>query len=186
MIQSSRAATENFVFLKATNNGSLKTNCCLESRARWNALAKKLACLKAGKRLLRSLAFWTNFFHFHQWGLHLFLRRKKQNHRACNAGQSQDGGFLEDLFAVCPEIWVALDTARLVTFLAEVLQKYTNFFLVKLPKRSIINVCYRIANLKKNRPTLIIGHFGNLSSRIAKYVLRLWSVYLASGQIKKR
>ena len=41
MNQSSRAATENFVFLKAANNGSLKTNCCFEPRrARWNALAK--------------------------------------------------------------------------------------------------------------------------------------------------
>ena len=40
MNQSSRAATESFVFLKAANNGSLKTNCCFESRARWNALAK--------------------------------------------------------------------------------------------------------------------------------------------------
>ena len=40
MNQSSRAATENFVFLKAANNGSLKANCCFESRARWNALAK--------------------------------------------------------------------------------------------------------------------------------------------------
>ena len=29
---------------------------------------KKLACLKVGKRLLRSLACWTNFFHFHQMG----------------------------------------------------------------------------------------------------------------------
>ena len=40
MNQSSRAATENFVFLRAANNGSLKTNCCFESRARYNALAK--------------------------------------------------------------------------------------------------------------------------------------------------
>ena len=31
---------ENFVFLKTANNGSLKANCCFESRARWNALAK--------------------------------------------------------------------------------------------------------------------------------------------------
>ena len=38
--QTSRAATENFVFLKAANNCSLKANCCFESRARWNALAK--------------------------------------------------------------------------------------------------------------------------------------------------
>ena len=35
------AATENLVFLKVGNNGSLKTNCGFESRARWNALAKK-------------------------------------------------------------------------------------------------------------------------------------------------
>ena len=40
MDQSSRVATENFVFLKAANNGSLKTNFCFESRTRWNALAK--------------------------------------------------------------------------------------------------------------------------------------------------
>ena len=74
----SRAATENFTFLKAANNGSLKTNCCFESRARWNALAKKLACLKAGKRLLWSLACWTNFLHFHQWGLHCLVFAKKK------------------------------------------------------------------------------------------------------------
>ena len=84
---------------------------CFESRVRWNALAKKLACLKAGKRLLWSLACWTNIFHFHQWGLHLFLRRKNKNYHTHNASQSQDGGFLEVLFAVCPETWVALDTA---------------------------------------------------------------------------
>ena len=131
MNQSSRAATENFVFLKAVNNGSLKTNCCFVSRARWNALAKKLACLKVGKRLLGSLACWTNFFHFRQWGLHLLLRRKNKNYRTRNASQSQDGGFLEDLFAVCPETWVALDTANLVTFFSEVWQKCTNFFLVQ-------------------------------------------------------
>ena len=72
-----------------------------------------------------------NFFHFHQWGLHLFLRRKNRNHPTCNASQSQDGGFLEDLFAVCPETWVALDTANLVTFFSEVLQKCTKFSLVQ-------------------------------------------------------
>ena len=31
MNQGSRAATENFVFLKAANNGSLKPDCCFES-----------------------------------------------------------------------------------------------------------------------------------------------------------
>ena len=29
-----------------------------------------------------------------------------------NACQSQDGGLLEDLFAVCPETWVALDNLQ--------------------------------------------------------------------------
>ena len=42
MNQSSRAATENFVFLKVGNNSLLKTNCCFESRAQWNARAKKI------------------------------------------------------------------------------------------------------------------------------------------------
>ena len=68
------------------------------------------------------------FFHFHLWGLHLFIRRKSKNFRTLNASQSQDGGFFEDLFAVCPETWVALDTANLVTFCSEVWQKCTNFF----------------------------------------------------------
>ena len=50
----------------------------------------------------------------------VFTKKKKQNYRTRNANQSQDGGFLEDFFAVCPETWVALDTANLVTFFAEV------------------------------------------------------------------
>ena len=41
---------------------------------------------------------------------------EKKNYPTRNASQSQDGGFLEDLLAVCPETWVALDTANLVTF----------------------------------------------------------------------
>ena len=88
MNQSSRSATENFVFLKVANNGSLKTNCCFEWSARWNALAKKLACLKLGNRLLWSLGCWINFFHFHQWGLHLFLRRKNKSFSTRNGCQS--------------------------------------------------------------------------------------------------
>ena len=36
--------------------------------------------------------------------------------------QLQDSGFLEDLFDVCPETWVALDTANLVTLIC--FQKY--------------------------------------------------------------
>ena len=71
------------------------------------------------------------FFHFHQCGLHLFLRRQNKNYRTRNASQSQDGGFLEDLFAVCPETWVALGTANLVTFFSEVWQKCTKFYLVQ-------------------------------------------------------
>ena len=71
------------------------------------------------------------FYYFHQWGLHLFLRRKNKNYRTRNASQSQGGGFLEDFFAVCPETWVALDTANLITFFAEVWQNCTNFFLAQ-------------------------------------------------------
>ena len=108
---------------------------------------QKLACLEAGKRLLWSLACWTNFFHFHQWGLHLFLRRKNKNYRTRDASQSQDGGFLEDFLAVCPETWVALDTANLVTFFAEVWQKCTNFFLVQPgPYFIYLTAAYPVAN----------------------------------------
>ena len=64
-------------------------------------------------------------------GVALVFAKKKQNYRTRNACQSQDGGFQEDFFAVCPETWVALDAANLVTFFAEVWQKCTIFFLVQ-------------------------------------------------------
>ena len=41
MNQSSRAATENFVFLEAANNGSLKTNCCFEFKSAMECIGKK-------------------------------------------------------------------------------------------------------------------------------------------------
>ena len=112
MTRSSRAATENFVFLKAANNGSLKTNCCFESRARWNALAKNWPASRQENSFFKVWPVGLIFLHFHQWRLHLFLRRKNQNYRTRNACQSQDGGFLEEFFAVCPETWVALDKAN--------------------------------------------------------------------------
>ena len=63
---------ENFVFLKAANNGSLKTNCCFESRARWNALAKNWPASRQ-----ESLACWTNFFIFTNGGCTCFYAEKK-------------------------------------------------------------------------------------------------------------
>ena len=63
-------------------------------------------------------------------GVAIVFTKKKQKLSHAQASQSQEGGFLEDLFAVCLETWVALDTANLVTFFSEVWQKYTNFFLV--------------------------------------------------------
>ena len=53
-------------------------NCFLESRVWWNALAKDLACFKAGKQLLWSLACWTNFFSFSPMGVALVFMKKKQ------------------------------------------------------------------------------------------------------------
>ena len=50
MNQSSRAATENFVFLMAANNCSLKISCCFESKAPWNALAGKKIGLLQGRK----------------------------------------------------------------------------------------------------------------------------------------
>ena len=114
MNQSSRAATENFVFLKVANNGSLKTNCCFESIPRWNVLAKNWPASRQENGF---------FFSFSLMGVALVFTKKKQKlSHARNASQSQDGGFLEDLFAVCRETWVALDTSNLVTFFSEVWQ----------------------------------------------------------------
>ena len=47
--------------------------------------------------------------------------------RTCNASQSQDGGFPEDLFAVCPETWVARETANFVTFFFQKYGKNTQY-----------------------------------------------------------
>ena len=131
MNQRSPAATENFVFLKAANNDSLKTNCCFESRARWNALAKNWPASRQENGFFEVWPVGLIFCIFTNGARHLFLRRKNKNYRTRNASQSQDGGFLEHFFAVCPETWVALDTANLVTFFAEVWQKCTNLFLVQ-------------------------------------------------------
>ena len=68
------------------------------------------------------------FFSFSKMGIALVFTKKNKNYRTRNTSQSQDGGFLDDLFAVCPETWVALDTANLVTVFSEVWQKCTNFF----------------------------------------------------------
>ena len=131
MNQSSRAATENFVFLKAANNGLMKANCCFESRARWNALAKNWPASRQENGFFEVWPVGLFFFIFTNGGCTCFYEEKNKNYRTRNASQSQDGGFLEDFFAVCPETWVALDTANLVTFFAEVWQKCTNFFLVQ-------------------------------------------------------
>ena len=68
-----------------------------------------------------------NFFIFTNGGCTCFYEEKTKINRTRKASQSQDGGFLEDLFAVCPETWVVLGTANLVTFL----QKCTDVFLVQ-------------------------------------------------------
>ena len=139
MNQSSRAATENFVFRKAANNGSLKTNCCFESIVRWNVLAKNWPSSRQENGFFEVWPFGLIFFIFTNGGCTCFYEKKlklkqkikNKNYRTHNASQSQDGGFLGDLFAVCPETWVALDTSNLVTFFSEVWQKCTNFLLVQ-------------------------------------------------------
>ena len=132
MNQTLPAATENFVFLKVGNNGSLKTNCCFESRARWNALAKKWPPSRQENDFFEVWPVRLIFFIFTNGGCTCFYEKKNnKNYRTSKACQSQDGGFLEDLFAVFPGTWVALDTANLVTFFAEVWQKCTIFFLVQ-------------------------------------------------------
>ena len=92
---------------------------------------KKIGLPQGRKTASLKFGLLDEFFSFSPVGVALFLRRKNKNYRTRNASQSQDGGFLEDLFAVCPETWVALDTANLVTFFSEVWQKCTKFFLVQ-------------------------------------------------------
>ena len=73
------------------------------------------------------------FFHFHFF---IFTN----GGRIRNVCQSQDSGILEDLFAVCPETWVALDTANLITLFAEVWRKCTNLFLVETGNKCMCSI----------------------------------------------
>ena len=76
--QSSRAATENFVFLKAANNGSLKPNCCFESIARWNALAKNWPASRQENGFFEVWPVGLLFLSFSPMGVALVLTKEKQ------------------------------------------------------------------------------------------------------------
>ena len=78
MNQSSHAATENFVFLKAANDGSIKTNCCFESRARWNALAKNWPASGQENGFFEVWPVGLIFFHFSRVGVAFIFTKKKQ------------------------------------------------------------------------------------------------------------
>ena len=116
------------------------------SRARWNALAKNLA---ASRQINGFFEVWPvgPFFPFSLMGIALVFTKKSKNHRTRNASQSQDGGFLEDLFAVCPETWVALDKANFVTFFSEVWQKCTKFVLVQPGPYSCLVVFHTLSHI---------------------------------------
>ena len=131
MNQSSRAAAENFVFLKAANNGSLKTNCCFEPRARWNALARNWPASRQKNGFFEVWPVGLIFFIFTSGDCTCFCEEKKKLSHAQRVPITLDRGLHEDFFAVCPETRVALDTANLVTFFADVCQKCTIFFLVQ-------------------------------------------------------
>ena len=129
--QSSRAATENFVFLKAANNGSLKTNCCFESRARWNVLAKNWPASRQENGFFEVWPVGLIFGIFNNGGCTCFCEEKTKIIARAKRANHKTAASLKIFFAVCPETWVALDTANLVTFFAEVWQKCTNFSLVQ-------------------------------------------------------
>ena len=102
---------QNFVFLQAAKNGSLKCNCYFDSRAQWNALAKIWPASRQENDLFEVWPVGLIFFIFTSGGCNCFYEEKNKNSRMCKASQ----------FAVCPETRVALDTANLVTFF---FQKY--------------------------------------------------------------
>ena len=58
-------------------------------------------------------------------------KKKKILARATRANYETAASNVEDLFAVCSETWVALDTANFVTFFSEVWQKFAKFVLVQ-------------------------------------------------------
>ena len=95
MNQNSHAATVKSFYSQGSKQCLIKISCYLIS---WNVLAKMWSASRQGNTSLKS-ACWTNFF--------IFTRGSC----TCYARKAQDGNFLEDLFAVGPETWVALDTA---------------------------------------------------------------------------
>ena len=125
MNQSSRAATENFVFLNAANNGSLKTNCCFVSRARWNALAKNRPASRQEKGFFEVWPVGLIFFIFTNGACTCFCEEKAKIFARATRSNHKTAASLKIY------LLFALDTANLVAFFAEVWQKCTNIFLVQ-------------------------------------------------------
>ena len=72
-------------------------------------------------------------------GVDVFIKKK------ILARATRDCRFLEDLFPVCPETWVALDTAKLLTFFSELWQKCTKCVLVQPGPMAMVMVMITMA-----------------------------------------
>ena len=111
---------QNFVILKAANNGKLKSvviSCQQRDGMQWQKI------WPASRQENGFFEVWPVgliFSIFTNGGCTCFYEEKKKI--IAHATQ---------LFAVCPETWVALDTANSVTFFPEVWQKFTKFSLVQ-------------------------------------------------------
>ena len=67
-----------FCFSQGSKQWFIRCQLLFWVKSAMECTGKKLACLKAGKRLLWSLACWTNFFSFSPMGVALVFTKKKQ------------------------------------------------------------------------------------------------------------
>ena len=109
-----------------------QVRCQVSVKSAMECTGKKFGRLRAEKRFFEvSVACWNYFLSFSPVGVALVLTKKKQNLSQVQRESSQDGGSLEDLFSVCPQTRVALDTANLITFLQKMQpgtkSKFLNF-----------------------------------------------------------
>ena len=130
MNQSSRAATENFVFLKAANNGSLKTNCCFE-KARWNALTKNWPSSRQENGIFEVWPVGLIFFIFINGGCTCLYEEKTKNIPRGTRANHKTAASLKIYLLFAQKHGLHLTQLIWSHFFSEVCQKCTNFFLVQ-------------------------------------------------------
>ena len=125
MLQSSRAAAN------AANNGSLKTNCCFESRVRWNALAKNWPASRQENGFFEVWPVGLIFCIFTHGGCTCFCEEKTKIIASATRANHKTAASLKPFSLFAQKHGLQLTQLIWSHFFAELWQKCTNFFLVQ-------------------------------------------------------